>query len=250
MGLLPEIKSSPTLDPSKMTYLIYGSSGVGKTTFCAKLDSTLFLDTEEGTRLQNVFKVDIPTWEVFVKSVDEICAKKHAFKTIVIDTIGRLILSCTRYCCNKFAITHPSDVEFGKAYDVIKKTFDEPIHKLQHSGYGLWMVAHSVNKMVKPPIGNEYEFIEPDMPNFLKKAVLALCDFIFYATVEAKSETVEGKLRVINARVIKTKPTKGYIAKDRIVNSPLPETISLDTKEFLEELNKQLKLNSEIAVNG
>lgn len=249
MGLLPEVKTAPTLDPSKMTYLIYGTSGIGKTTFCAKLDGALFLDTEEGTRLQNVFKVDIPTWEVFVKAVDEICQKKHQFKTIVIDTIGRLVLSCTRYCCAKFGITHPSDVEFGKAYDVIKKTFDEPIHKLQHSGLGLWLVGHSIPRMVKPPIGTEYEFLEPDVPNFLKKAVLSLCDFIYYATVEPVSTTVDGKVSIVNKRVIKTKPTKQYIAKDRIVNSPLPETIPLDTKEFLETLSKHLKLNMESTTN-
>ena len=251
MSLLPEIKTTPTLDPARMTFLLYGPSGIGKTTFCAKLDGILFLDTENGTRLQSVNKVEIPTWEVFLKAVDEICTKKHAFKTVAIDTVGRLVLMCTRFCCAKFGITHPSDQAFGKAYDVIKKTFDEPIHRLQHSGYGLWFVGHADTKQVTPPIGNPYDFVEPELPNFLKKGVLALCDFIFFSMLEAKQDiNQEGKVTGTKTfRVLKTKPTKGYIAKDRIVGAPLPETIPLDTKEFLETLGKHLKINSEISEN-
>lgn len=250
MGLLPDIKSSPSIDPHKMTYLIYGVSGIGKTTFCSKLPNALILDTEEGTRLQNVYKVDVPDWETFLKVVDEICTKKHAFKSIVIDTIGRLVSACTKFCCTKFGVDHPSDVAFGKAYDVIKKQFDAPINKLQHSGLGLWFVGHSIVKPIKVAIGDDYDYIEPEIPGFAKRIVLSLCDYCFYATNETQKTIVDGKERHISVRVLKTKPTKTLLAKDRTVNSPLPETLPLDTKEVLDVITKHLTLNSEIAVNG
>lgn len=250
MGILPEVKSVPSTDVNKETYLIYGQSGIGKTTFCARLEEVLFLDTEKGSTLQNAYRLPIPDWETFVRAVDELALKKHKFKNVVIDTVGRLVLMCTRYCCDKFNIQHPSDMEFGKAYDIIKKQFDGPIHKLQHQGLGVWFVAHTTSRLIKAPIGGDFEFFEPDLPAFLKRSVLALCDFVFYCTIETKIEKVGTESKVVHVRQMRTKPTKSYLAKDRIVNSPLPDPLPLDTKEAMETIQKHLKINSETLTNG
>lgn len=252
MPLLPETKTTPTTDPNKLTYLIYGPSGIGKTTFCSKLDAALFLDTEKGSKLQNVYSVPIPDWSTFQKVIDEITTRKHQFKNIIIDTVGKLVTYCTRHCCDKYGITHPSEAEWGKGWDLIKKEFDYPINRLQHSGFGVWFVSHENVRLIKNPLGNDYDFTETDLPNFLKKAIQSLCDYTFFCVIEQQHEKDQnGKIIGIKtSRIIKTKPAKNYLAKDRTVNSPLPETLPLDTAEVIAALAKHLKINSEISANG
>lgn len=250
MGLLPEIKSAPTSDPCKLTYMIYGPPKIGKTTFCAGLPDVLFLDTEEGTRLQNVYRKDVANWDTFVKVVDEICLGKHSFKNIVVDTTEKLAGFCVNYVCQKANIQHPAEQPFGKAYDLIKKEFEKPIVKLQHSGYGIWFVTHEEVKKIEPAIGAPYDYHQPKLHGFLSNIILSLCDFILYAQMETRSEKLsEGKLQFVEKRIFRTKPSKEWVAGDRLVNSPLPNELSLNTSEFLATLTSSLKKNVESTSN-
>ena len=254
MGLLPEIKSTPTVDPCKLTYLIYGCPKIGKTTFCAGLPDALFLDTEEGTRLQNVYSTPIKNWETFLRVVDEICAvpPKHKFRNIVIDTTEKLAGFCINYGCAKLGIKHPTEAAYGKSYDIIKKDFEIPIVKLQQSGLGVFFICHEEVKKIEAAIGNNYDYHQPKLPGFLSNIILSLCDFILFACNEQVMETnPDGKIKgMIDKRVFHTKPSKEWLAGDRLVNAPLPKDLPMKTSEFLEVLSTSLKKNLEISSNG
>ena len=250
MGLLPEIKSTPTLDPCRLTYLIYGPPKIGKTTFCANLPDTLFLDTEQGTRLQNVFRVEIDSWEVFLKVIDEIFQSKHKFRNIVIDTTEKLANFCIQAVCTKAGISHPTEGKYGKAYDLIKKEFEKPIVRLQHSGLGVWFIAHEEVKKIEAAIGKDYDYHTPKLPGFLSNIILSLCDFILYASMEQQGQQVDGKLKVVEVRMFHTKPSKEWVAGDRLVSAPLPKEIPINTTEFLAILSSSLKKNLEATSNA
>ena len=252
MGLLPEIKSAPTQDPCKLTYLIYGAPKIGKTTFCSQLPDVLFLDTEEGTRLQNVFKTDIKNWESFLRVVEEICQLpvKHKFKNIVIDTTEKLAGHCINYGCAQLGIKHPTEAAYGKSYDIIKKEFERPIVRLQQSGLGIWFITHEEVKKIEAAIGKDYDYHQPKLPGFLSNIILSLCDFILFASSEQVLQTVDGKSSVVDKRVFHTKPSKEWVAGDRLVNAPLPKDLPLNTAEFLAVLASSLKKNLEISSNG
>ena len=252
MGLLPDVKSPAIIDPGAFTYLLYGPPGVGKTSFCAKLDNAVFIDTEQGTKLQSLYKVPVKDWDTFLKVVGELTKDKHNFKTVVIDTVGNLLNFCVKYCCEKLGITHPSEMGYGKSYDVIKKTFSVPLVALQHSGLGLWMISHHQVKKIENPLGADYDYIEPAAPDYLKNILIAACDFVFYANTEAIKTLDESTGKIVGVRegtVLTTKPSKGILAKDRIVNCPLPAKIELKTSVFLEALKLCLTKNQEILSN-
>lgn len=254
MGLLPEIKSAPTTDPCKLTYLIYGAPKVGKTTFCAGLPDVVFLDTEEGTRLQNAYVTPVPNWETFLRVVEELCQLpiKHKFKNVVIDTTEKLAGFCINAGCAKLGIKHPTEAAYGKSYDIIKKDFELPIVRLQHSGLGIFFICHEEVKKIEAAIGNNYDYHQPKLPGFLSNIILSLCDFILFASSEAVMETgPDGKLKgMTTKRIFHTKPSKEWVAGDRLVNAPLPTTLSLNTGEFLTVLSTSLKKNLEISSGG
>ncbi len=123
---LPTMRSEPGQAMADFTCLLYGDTGIGKTSFLADLTpTTLICDTEKGAKLQKCWRQEVKTWTEFCSFVDEFCRGKHEFDVVAIDTIGRLVLECTRHCVRELGVTHPSDAGFGKGYDVIKKTFSD-----------------------------------------------------------------------------------------------------------------------------
>jgi hypothetical protein len=247
MSFLPDEKRKPETDPSKFTFMLYGPPKIGKTTFCAGLEDTLFLDTEEGTRFQEVYTVPIENWEKFTKVVNEILKGDHKYKTIAIDTVGRLIQECIRFCTKKLGIEHPSEEKWGKAYDRIKKVFDEPINKLLHSPYGIWFVGHQEEKEITSGgASSGYTFIQPEMPNFIRKLVIPLVDFIIYADYTVKTVTEGDPPRQIrrNVPIIKTVGSRNFMAGSRLVKVRLPEIMEMDATKFTEELKKCLVQSS------
>src|SRR5690606_32221984 len=66
--------------------VLYGTSGIGKSTFGAGLPLPLFLDIEESTNQLNVARVPINSWPHLGATVAELASAKHEYKTVVMDT--------------------------------------------------------------------------------------------------------------------------------------------------------------------
>lgn len=84
--------------PSRFNILIYGDSGVGKTTLSGSSDAVpemrkvLILDIEGGTlslksRYPDVDSVRITSWEDMQKVYDELFLDGHGYQTIVVDSL-------------------------------------------------------------------------------------------------------------------------------------------------------------------
>lgn len=243
MSLIPKLSDLPKFQYETLTYMVYGPPGIGKTTFCANLPDVLILDTEKGSGLQKVHRTQIKDWDTFLRVVDELLKGSHGYKNIVVDTVGWLVNYSFRYSCQKLNIEHPSEAAYGKGWDVAKRTFNAPIAALQHSSYTLWFIAHSTIKKITSR-GMEYDYKQPDLPGYLHEFVISLCDFILLMDVEAKQIRDEsGRLvGVIDERIIRTKPGKNWLAKDRFPKKKLPETITLPsdnpTKDFFRLFNE------------
>jgi len=252
---LPTEKTDIETDPAKFTYFFYTPPGLGKTTFASGLPDVMFVDTERGTKHLSVFKVDVDTWEDFRTIVLELMKGDHHFQTIIIDTVGRLIEMCIRYCMKTMGIQHPSEAGWGAGWDKCKKEWDNTITKLIYSPYGLWFLGHSTTRTITMDGGAKKEdYIEPDMPNFIGKLVIPICDFIFYGqmlNIQKKDE--KGKvLSSNNQRVIRTQTNPSFRAKQRSgVSKPIPDKIIMDPTEptcktFLEVFGNYLRQQREL----
>jgi len=252
MSMLPTEKTQPSIEMNNLTFMVYGKIGIGKTTFCNELsENVLFLDTEKGTDLQSIFVTPVESWQKFLNVRDEFLRGNHKFEILAVDTVGRLLKECAAHVLGKMGLSHPSEGQYGKAYDKIKFEFDSGIHPLQHSPYGLWFIGHDRTKKIEPAFGSAYDRFEPDLPNYVAPIVTGLCDFIFYMTngkVEKILKNVkDGKERKIyvETRVLKTKPAREHVAKDRLRYAPLPEQMILNGHNFKEMFEGRLKENME-----
>ena len=88
--MLPTTKTLKTYDYRKMSGLVYGRPKIGKSTFCAGLDSgkVLFLDTEDGTKHLDVYQVAIKSWDDIDKASRELLTTDHGFSLVVVDTVA------------------------------------------------------------------------------------------------------------------------------------------------------------------
>jgi len=225
--MLPTTKTPPRTNLADHTVLIHGAPKIGKTSFCAQAESALFLATEAGLNSVEAFQVPISTWDQLLAAGAEIAAGKHAFKTIVVDTVDNALRMCSEYVCARNKVEHESDLAYGKGYALVTNEFYRVLNKLALLPYGLFLVSHSQEKEFETRTGKVTRIV-PTLPDKARKVVLGMVDIILYADLEA-TPGPDGKPTV--RRVLRTKPNAHYEAGDR--TGRLPEILDLDYRKFL-----------------
>ncbi len=231
MSLLPTAKTQPKPNLADLTVLVYGQTKIGKSTFCSNADGALFLATEPGLNALDVYQVPIQSWDDLLNACAEIGEGKHAFKTIVIDTIDNAYKFCTEYILRKFKVEHESDLAYGKGYAIVNNEFQRVLTKLAFLPYGLFLISHAKEIEVETRTG-KYTRIVPTLPEKARKIVLGMVDMVLFCDLEMV--TGEDGAQTVH-RVIRTKPSLYYEAGDR--TGRLPETLDLDFRKFLDAFN-------------
>ncbi|MBS1853916.1 MAG: ATP-binding protein [Acidobacteria bacterium] len=229
--MLPTAKTQPKPDLADLTVLVYGQTKIGKSTFCSQSDGALFLATEPGLNALDVYQVPIQSWDDLLNACAEVTEGKHAFRTIIVDTIDNAYKFCTDYIVKKYKIEHESDLGYGKGYALVNNEFQRVLTKLAFLPYGLFLISHAKEIEVDTRTG-KYTRIVPTLPDKARKIVLGMVDQVLFCDLE--TATAEGGAESIK-RVIRTKPSLYYEAGDR--TGRLPETIDLDFRKFLDAFN-------------
>lgn len=233
---LPTKKRKPKARVEDYTILLYGEPKIGKTTFCSQMDEPLFLSTEPGTNALEVYEIPIRNWEDFREAykaiADAVKKNELQFKTIIIDTVDNLYKMCQDAKVKELGITHPSDLEWSKGWDVVNTTFLTALTALASLPPGLVLISHAQRNEIKPRGKPSYTKFTTTLTNSAWKIVSALVDLIVYAHKAVDEEGTE------DLRILETLPSAEWEAGGRItVPGPLP----LDYQVFREEFEKALK---------
>lgn len=226
---------------SQLKWLIYGPSGIGKTTFFSKMEDgprkPLIVYTDPGQRFIRSYKLPVLAWRQFTNIVDTLVAKPPTmYSIVVIDTVDILFRMCRRFVCEREGINHVSELEWGKGTDMVRDEFELAIAKLavldQH-GIGLGFISHSKDVEVRGRAIRTSKIV-PTMQTGAYSMIAPLCDVIGYAgfTVTKADESNPDGI----GRVIHFNPDETHDAKDR--TGMLPEKCKLDfdvVRKYLEE---------------
>ena len=225
--VLPTQKTPPKATLHEFTVLLYGPTKFGKSKICSQAESALFLETEPGLNSLEVFKLPIGTWDELLAAAKELADGKHAFKTVIIDTVDNAYRMCAEYVCKKFKVEHESDLEYGKGYALVNNEFFRVLNKLALLPYGLFLISHSQEKEIDGRTG-KFTKIVPTLPDKARKIVLGLVDIILFCDFEPTKDA-DGNPGY--KRVLRTKPSTRYEAGDRTAR--LPEMIDFDFGVFV-----------------
>lgn len=187
-----QVLKGQTLTAPKL--MLYGLSGVGKSSLAAKLKNPLFLDFEGGLNYLGVDRT--PQYldlDEFYKDLIELYRKaeagKRVYDTIVIDSVDWLVRKVVEKAAgiDKHNLTETlnrSNGGYGNGKQVLEnqiRTMLLPLLvSLNKQGYGICLVAHAERKDLMDADGVDTERIAPKIDVNTMNTFVEWCDNVFY----------------------------------------------------------------------
>lgn len=246
MGLLDIKPHQVSRDLRGYSVFLYGAPKTGKTTIACQFPGALLLAFEKGySTIGGVLAQPINSWSEFKKLFVEFKdpAVKERYQTIVIDTADIAYSYCEKYICTResdasHSYQNVADIPYGKGYAMAMDEFDECIRKILQLGYGLVIISHDQDKIMKNENGEEYNQIIPTLDKRARLICERTCDIIGYCR---EIEDQEGHKTV---RMF-MRETSRYVAGSRFKYTPDSIELSYDNlvKAIADAIDEQERVS-------
>ena len=174
--------------------MLYGLSGVGKSSLAAKLKKPLFMDFEGGLNYLGVDRTPVYLdLDEFYKDLVELYRKaeagKREYDTIVIDSVDWLVRKVVEKAAgidkhNLAETLNRSNGGYGNGKQVLEnhiRTMLLPLLvSLTKVGYGICLIAHADRKDLMDADGVDTERIAPKIDVNTMNVFVEWCDNVFY----------------------------------------------------------------------
>lgn len=232
--------------------VIYGTEGIGKSSFAAKFPTPVFIDVEEGTNDLDVFRTPTPTSYAMLKDqVDKLKKGDITFRTLVVDTADWTERLISRYICEKHQIDGIEGLGWGKGYTYLEEEFGRFLNSLQEYvdlGVNVVICAHAkINKFEQPDELGSYDRWELKLQKKTAPLLKEWADMLLFANYEThvvnvdNQGAIKGKNKAQGGkRVMYTTHTPAWDAKNR---KGLPEKCDFDYKVIAHIFEKDFRKN-------
>mgnify|MGYP002624146923 FL=1 len=222
--------------------LVYGTEGIGKSTFASKFPEPLFLDLEGGTHYLDVSRTDsISSWTELLETVAEAVAQRVC-RTLVIDTADWAERLAIRHVCDKYQKSGIEEFGYGSGYTYLTEEFAKFLKYLDRAishGVNVVILAHAnLRTITLPEEAGSYDHWELKLSskttNKVAPMVKEWADMVLFANyktllVDDKSSMGAKKKAVGGQRVMYTTHTTFADAKNRFGLAP---ELPFDYKEI------------------
>ncbi len=240
---LSNIRMKTKLKPPRI--VLFGSSGVGKTSFAASMNKPIFICTEDG-----LGKIEVPhfplakSFEDVMENLQSLINNENDYKTLVIDSLDWLEPLVWDKACqdnNWKSIEQPG---YGKGYvETLKywRIYINSLNELREKGFTIMQIAHNQIKRFESPEIEAFDRHELKLHRKAADLILEHSDCCFFANFKLGTVQVKGKggtmttKAVSGDRVIYTKESTAYLAKNRY---GLPEMLPFVWETVREEMLK------------
>jgi len=234
--------------------ILYGTHGVGKSSFAAQADKPVFIQTEEGLDALNVTAFPLArSYDEVMEAIGSLYSEDHEFGTVVLDSADWMEQLIFKQVAVNHKINNIEDMGYGKGY-----TFAVELWRNVMEGFDLLrneknmqviFLAHSQVKRFDDPLTDSYDRYTLDLHKGGAAIISEWCDLLMFAnyrvnTVKSDVGFNQKKTRAVGAgeRVLHTQERPGWVAKSRWA---LPESMSLDYETFATELAKAMEPKGE-----
>ena len=185
-----------------ITMLVYGQPGVGKTTLAVSAPDAVLFDYDGGVQRINgahqTLTVQIRSWEDTAEALDEIVTTYPDVKTIVIDTVGKMLDFMSEYIVRNNSRMKKSDGTLSlQGYGLRKSMFIDFIKKTAVLGKNIIFVAHE-----KEEKRGDDTVKRPDIGGSSANDLVKELDLVGYMQMLGKDRTIAFN------------PTEAYYAKN------------------------------------
>lgn len=238
MSLLEHIESGTSLKPQRT--LLYGTPGIGKSSWAAAAPKPIFIQTEDG--IDNIACDKFPLVTKFSSVMKFLLAlddDDHDYQTIVIDSLDWLERLIWAHVCEERGVENIEDIGYGKGYHFALTLWRDALEALNrlraNKNMQVILVAHSKIEKFENPETDNYDRYAPRLHKLASALVQEWCDNVLFACyrVHTKS-TDEGFKKSAKAvgtgeRMVRTTERPAHMAKNRI---GLPDEMLLDYQAF------------------
>lgn len=218
--------------------LIYGTEGVGKSSFAAGAPSPVFICPEDGTGHLDIARFPEPrSWDDVTSAIRELTTGAHDFKTIVFDTLDWLEPALWAHICQRDKKTDIEAYGYGKGYAAALdgwRSFLAEVETLRRArSMHVVMLAHSWIKSFKNPAGDDYDRYELKVHARAGGLMKEWSDAVLFAAFEEYAVEKDGKVKGVSsgARILRTERTAAWDAKNRF---SLPPRLALSWDDFFD----------------
>lgn len=246
-GLLGQVSTGKIRQP--FLGLLYGTDGVGKSTFGAAMPSPLFLGAESGTANLDVHRISVTSLRDAFTIIKELSEASHDYQTLVIDSLDwlePLVWEHVITGANDKKISSIEDFGYGKGYALAVDEWRKLISALrcirEKRGMNILLVGHAQVKDAKDPtVINDYNRYQLKLNDKAAALLREWVDCVFFANFETVTAEKKGKIKAFGdgARYIYTERRPAFDAKNRF---GLPYQMALEwegVRDALESSNPE-----------
>jgi hypothetical protein len=241
---LSSLQRSTRIDPPKI--LIYGTNGIGKTTFGSCAPSPVFILTEKGLGTLSVDHFPrSKTYGEVLEALQSLLVEDHKFKTVVIDSVDwleKLIFDFVAQDAGKNSI---EEIGYGKGYSIAQDVWFEFVALLdelnEKKKMSIILIGHALIKSFNSPETDNYDRYRLDLHDKSASVIMDWCDVVLFAnykvyinTVDAGFNKKENKGVGVGERVMYTEERPSFWAKNRY---KLPFEMPLSWMDFSNALS-------------
>ncbi len=174
-----------------LRFAVYGSEGIGKSTFVSQIPGVVFIDTEGSTNNMDVQRYPKPTsWQMLMNEVDDAIYNSGMLNALVIDTADWAERLCLDHVCaanliNGKAANSIEDYGYGRGYTYLYEEFGKLLNKLtelHNKGVHVGFTAHAMmRKFEQPDELGSYDRWEMKTSKKVAPLIKEWCDLLLFA---------------------------------------------------------------------
>jgi hypothetical protein len=127
---LQSLRTTSAGKPARM--VVYGSHGVGKSSFAAQADKPVFIQTEEGLDALTVTRFPLATsYGEVMEALECLCVDKHDYATVVIDSADWLEKLIFKQVAANNKVNSIDEIGFGKGFGFAVDLWHYILEKLE-----------------------------------------------------------------------------------------------------------------------
>jgi len=227
--------SSKSSDLPAWLMMLYGTVGIGKTSFASHFTDPGFIITkrERGIKTLTGYGITqapkqlwvVESWPEVLETIDNVCKSK--IQTLVIDSITVLEHLCFDYHCKEYFDDDWTKTGWGNyqagprnAKEKEWPTFMALLQEVVESNINVLILAHAMKTKVQDPLTAEYDQWQPQLNRYTWEAIhTELEAILFYREhLEVEVTTARDKKNKVKRdsgdRYIYTDKDPAYIAKN------------------------------------
>ena len=177
---------------------IYGTEGIGKSTFASEFPNPLFIDTEGSTNALDVARFDAPTsWSMLKEQVRYVLANPDICGTLVLDTADWAEKLEIEELCKSKGWDGLEGAGYGKGYTYSAEEFGKLLNMLSEvvdKGINVVITAHAWLKKVElPEEMGAYDHWEMKTSKKVAPMIREWADAVFFANYKILVNNVDGQ---------------------------------------------------------